>query len=54
MMRIIQDHRIRKLLSGFINDSSATNPSDPSSMRDLGKQLNAIVNIYIEGLPEGK
>jgi hypothetical protein len=44
----------RRLKSvGYMNDSSATNPSDPSSMRDLGGSRNAVFNVKFKGLPDG-
>ena len=38
---------------GFVNDSTLTNPGDPSSMKNIGNSRNSIYNIRVEGLPDG-
>lgn len=49
------NYDIRKKFSGFINDSSCTNPSDPSSMQTNPIQnYNSICNIKVVNLPDGK
>ena len=37
---------------GFMNDGTAYNPSDPSSMQDQGHIRNSVFNIPIKGVPE--
>ena len=43
-----------KTRAGFINDSSGTNPSDPSSMCDQGKYRNGPYSFPVENLTAGK
>lgn len=40
-------------MAGFINDSSGTNPGDPSSMKNIGQPRNSIYNVYVDDLPDG-
>jgi hypothetical protein len=41
-----------KNLSGFINDSTYFNASDPNSMRNQGNIRNAIYNIKVNDVPD--
>lgn len=34
---------------GYLNDSTATNPSNPSSMMDQGITRNAVYNMHFNG-----
>ena len=46
--RTNQNQHTDKTRAGFINDSSATNPSDPSSMVDNGnKNRNGVYNFPV-------
>jgi hypothetical protein len=49
--RINADHKTMKMLQGYVNTSSATNPSDPSSLLDNGPNNNGITNVQIQTLP---
>lgn len=51
--RTNNDHATRKLNAGYMNDSSYTNPADPSSMMDHGKYQNGYYNLHIKDLPKG-
>jgi hypothetical protein len=37
---------------GYFNDGTASNPSDPNTMMDLGHTRNAVYNIPIKGMPD--
>jgi hypothetical protein len=39
---------------GYINDGTASNPSDPNTMQNQGTVRNSIFNIPIKGIPEAK
>ena len=49
-----QDRRVVLTNPGFVNDSSATNPSDPSSMADKGFFRNSTYTFAVTDLPDGK
>lgn len=47
------DYRVRKFQPGFVNDSSGTNPGDPSSMVDRGHYRNSVYAVEVRDLPDG-
>ena len=48
-----QGRKIDKLTAGFINDGSGTNPCDPNSMQDLGRNGNTIYSYKVKTQPSG-
>ena len=52
--RLNQDHKARKTMQGFMNDSTLTNPSDPNTMQNVGYFRNSVYNAKVVSLPDGK
>ena len=48
-VRLNRDHREKKKLSLYLNDSTHLNPSDPNTMIDQGQVRNSPYNMDIEG-----
>ena len=52
-VRMNLDHKARKTMGGYLNDSTGVNPCDPSSLTNVGQLRNAVYNVKVTTLPEG-
>lgn len=52
--RLNQDQKQIRSAFGYMNDGTATNPSDPNSMSNKGGIRNSVYNIQLMGQPDVK